>query len=82
MPELISQSEAAALLGKSESQVARLRASGRLAFVKLDNGSIRLHRAHVMALAPRRAAPAPVMSAHARELPTAYTREPSRRAVA
>jgi hypothetical protein len=53
MPDLVSQVEAAAILGVSESKVARLRSTGRLAYLKLENGSIRLHRAHVQAMATR-----------------------------
>ena len=84
MPDLISQREAADILGVSEKQIAKYRATGRLAFARLDNGGIRIHRAHVERLAPRaasRKSTAPVrVSDDARELPASILRAPSRRA--
>ena len=83
MPDLISQREAADILGVSEKQIAKYRATGRLAFARLDNGGIRIHRAHVERLAPRaapRKSTAPVrVSDDAKELPL-QLRRPIRRA--
>jgi excisionase family DNA binding protein len=62
MLDMISVSEAAAILGISERQVGRHRASGKLPFTKSDDGSVRLHRSHVERLVP-------VISDDARELP-------------
>jgi hypothetical protein len=84
MPDMISVSEAAAILGISERQVGRHRASGKLPFTKNDDGNIRINRRHVELLAPR-AAPRPVpiapvrISADARELPL-QLRRPFRKA--
>jgi excisionase family DNA binding protein len=82
MPDLISQREAADILGISERQVGRHRASGKLPFVKLGDGSVKLHRSHVELLAPR-AAPrkltAPIRMSDASELPQALMK-PFRRA--
>jgi hypothetical protein len=84
MPDLISQREAADILGVSEKQIAKYRATGRLAFARLDSGGIRIHRAHVERLAPR-AAPRPAppirtVTRDASELPFQIRREPTRRA--
>lgn len=84
MVDLISQSEAADMLGVRVSQVAKFRSGGRLAFVKHANGSISIHRAHVLALAKILTAPRPTkaMSADARELPASFLRAFSRAATA
>jgi predicted site-specific integrase-resolvase len=83
MPDTVSQREAADILGVTEKQIAKYRATGRLAFARLDNGGIRIHRAHVERLAPRaapRKSKAPVrISADARELPL-QLRRPFRKA--
>jgi excisionase family DNA binding protein len=62
MPDLISQREAADILGVSERQVGRHRASGKLPFVKLGDGSVKIHRSHVERLVPR-TAPRPTLKA-------------------
>jgi predicted site-specific integrase-resolvase len=85
MPDTVSQREAADILGVSEKQIAKYRATGRLAFARLDNGGIRIHRAHVLALASLLAEPRPTkapvrISNDARELPASILRAPSRRA--
>jgi hypothetical protein len=84
MADLVSQSEGAELLGVSASVVAKFRANGRLAFVKLSNGSIRIHRAHAVALAKILSAPRPTKATMSRDcatwLPASFLREPSRRA--
>jgi hypothetical protein len=84
MPDMISVSEAAAILGISERQVGRHRASGKLPFIKNDDGNIRINRRHIELLAPR-AAPrkpaAPAMiSDDARELPPGLLRSTRRSA--
>jgi hypothetical protein len=82
--DLVTQSEAAELLGVSAGVVSKFRANGRLAFVKLANGSIRVHRTHAVALAKILSAPRPTkaMSADARELPASFLRPISRAALA
>jgi excisionase family DNA binding protein len=84
MPDLISQREAADILGISERQVGRHRASGKLPFVKLGDGIVKIHRSHVERLrpaAPRPTPNAPVrISDDSKELPEALTRAPSRKA--
>jgi excisionase family DNA binding protein len=57
MPSYLTQREAADLLRVSERQISRYRASGRLAFLKLDGG-IRFHREHVEAMLAPPAPPA------------------------
>lgn len=83
MPDMISVSEAAAILGISERQVGRHRASGKLPFIKNDDGNIRINRRHVERLAPRaapRKSTAPVrISDDAKELPL-QLRRPFRKA--
>jgi hypothetical protein len=83
MVDLVNQTEAAALLGVSEAVVSRHRAAGRLAFLKSANGSIAIHRRHVLALAKILAAPRPSkiirMSRDCAELPSSITRPIIRR---
>jgi predicted site-specific integrase-resolvase len=78
MTDLVSQSEAAELLGVNASVVAKFRANGRLAFVKLASGAIRIHRAHAVALAKILSAPRPTkatrITADAQELPASILR--------
>jgi excisionase family DNA binding protein len=82
--DLVTQTEAAELLGVSASVVAKFRANGRLAFVKLANGSIRIHRAHAVALAKILAAPRPTKAISAdcaMWLPASFLRPISRAAI-
>jgi hypothetical protein len=85
MLDQVTQAEAADLLGVSESRVAKFRSGGRLAFVKLANGSIRIHRAHAIALAKILAAPRPTKAISAdcaTWLPPSFLRPISRAALA
>jgi excisionase family DNA binding protein len=85
--DLVSQAEAAELLGVSEYQVAKFRANGRLAFFKTEGGGVRIRRQHISVLAACLAEPRPTrairraISADARELPASFLRPIIRAAI-
>jgi hypothetical protein len=80
--DLVSQAEAAELLGVSVDAVKRFRSTGRLAYSKLASGAIRIRRQHALILRDRLAEPrpTPAMTSDAAELPVGFLRPVIRRA--